>query len=317
MNIVILDGHTLNPGDLDWSPLEEYGKVQIFERTTPDEILDRAKDAEILFTNKTVLAGETINNLHKLKYIGVLATGYDVVDTGAAKNKRIVVTNVPGYGPDSVAQMVFAHILNITNNVAQHSRDVAQGGWSKTRDFCYWLTPQLELKDKILGIVGYGEIGRTTAKIGLAFGMKILIHTRTAPQNLPEDVHSVELDKLLADSDVISLHCPLTGKTKGMINGRAIKLMKKDAILVNCSRGPLIVEEDLAEALNKGDIAAACLDVLREEPVKTGSPLIGARNCVITPHIAWATKEARSRLLHIAVNNLRSFLAGTPENQVD
>lgn len=317
MNIVILDGHTLNPGDLDWSLLEEYGKLQIFERTAQDELLDRAKDAEILFTNKTVLAGETINNLHKLKYIGVLATGYDVVDTEAARNKGIVVTNVPGYGPDSVAQMVFAHILNITNNVAQHSRDVARGGWRRTDDFCYWLTPQIELKDKILGIVGYGAIGRATAKIGRAFGMKILIHTRSIPRSLPEDIRYVELDGLLAGSDIISLHCPLTAKTKGIINSNVLNIMKKNAILVNCSRGPLIIEEDLAIALNNGTIAAACLDVLREEPVKTGSPLIGAKNCFITPHIAWATKEARFRLLQIAAGNLRSYLAGAPKNQVN
>ncbi len=314
MKIVVLDGYTLNPGDLDWSALENIGDVKIYERTPADEVLDRAEGAEIVFTNKTVLSADIQGKLPSLKYIGVLATGYDVVDIEAARRHKITVTNVPGYGPDSVAQMVFAHILNITNNVAGHAQDVNQGGWSKTEDFCYWLTPQMELKDKILGIVGYGEIGRATARIGIAFGMEVLIYTRTVPASLPDRVRHTNLEELLASADIISLHCPLTDQTRELIDEKKIKLMKDSAILVNCSRGPLVHEKALADALNAGKIKAACLDVLSEEPVKSENPLIGARNCYITPHIAWATREARTRLLSIAIDNLRAFLRQERQN---
>lgn len=315
MNIVVLDGYTLNPGDLDWAPLYALGMVHIYDRTDPDQLW-RANEADIVFTNKTVLSAETLSNLPSLKYIGVLATGYDVVDIEAARTQKIAVTNVPGYGPDSVAQMVFAHILNIVNNVAGHAADVVQGGWGKTKDYCYWLTPQIELRDKVMGIIGYGEIGRATARIARAFGLEVLIHTRTVPEKLPEGIRAVDLENLLTASDIITLHCPLTPDTERLINKDTIAQMKKSAILINCSRGPLVNEEALALALNESRIAAAGLDVLSEEPVKGDNPLIGATNCIITPHIAWATREARKRLFAIAVDNLQSFLAGESKNRI-
>jgi len=314
MNIVVLDGYTLNPGDLDWKDMEHIGTLQVYERTPEEQIVQRAEDAEIVFTNKTPLSAATLADLPMLKYIGVLATGYDAIDLEAARGNNITVTNVPGYGAYSVAQMVFAHILNITNNVADHAADVAEGGWNRVDDYCYCLTPQIELRDKKLGIIGYGEIGKATAGIGRAFGMDISIHTRTPPQNLPEGMHCSTLDDLLQTSDYISLHCPLTEQTREIINEERIRQMKESAILINCSRGPLVNEEALARALNNSTIAAACLDVLSEEPVRSPNPLIGARNCVITPHIAWATREARSRLLAIAVDNLQAFLRGESRN---
>ncbi len=316
MNIVVLDGYTLNPGDLNWQKLEVFGNLQIYDRTPADQVISRAKSAEAVFTNKTVLSADTLKSLPNIKYIGVLATGYDVIDTKAASSLGITVTNVPGYGPDSVAQMVFSHILHFTNNVAGHNQDVIQGGWSKTPDYCYWLSPQVELKDKVLGVIGYGEIGKATAKIGEAFGMSVLIYTRTVPDNLPGNMRHVELDELLTSADFISLHCPLTDQTNELINGEKIRLMKNTAILINCSRGPLIDEEALATALNHERIRGAGLDVLSEEPVRKNNPLIGAKNCVITPHIAWATREARSRLMAIAVDNFRVFLAGGAKNRI-
>jgi glycerate dehydrogenase len=308
MNIVVLDGYTLNPGDLNWSELEKIGSVEVYDRTSPEQLLSRAENADIVFTNKTVLAAHELQKLSSLKYIGVLATGYDIVDIEAARQQGITVTNVPGYGPDSVAQMVFAHILNITNNVAGHADDVNQGGWGKADDYCYWLTPQIELKDKVLGIIGYGAIGKATARIAIAFGMEVVIFTRTTPKNLPEKIRHTNLDELLSASDFISLHCPLTKETRRIINEDTLQRMKESAILINCSRGPLVHEQALAQALNSGRIRAACLDVLSEEPVKQENPLIGAQNCYITPHISWATLEARTRLLTIAVDNLRAFL---------
>ena len=316
MKIVVLDGYTLNPGDLDWCGLEEVGKVEIYDRTPHEQLLARAEGADILFTNKAPLSSSCMEKLGSLRYIGVLATGYDVVDIEAARAKGITVTNVPGYGPESVGQMVFAHILNVTNNVAAHADDVIEGGWSRNEDYCYWITPQVELKDKVLGIIGYGEIGRATTRIALAFGMKVLVHTRSLPKNLEENVELADLDKLLKDADIISLHCPLTEQTREMIDEEKINLMKTSAILVNCSRGPLISEKALAHALNSDRIQAACLDVLSEEPVKKPNPLIGAKNCYITPHIAWATREARSRLLDIAIDNLRLFLQGKTRNSL-
>ncbi len=313
MEIVVLDGYTLNPGDLDWAPLYAFGMVQIYDRTAPDHIW-RAREAEIVFTNKTPLSAAALETLPNLKYIGVLATGYDVVDVEAASRRGITVTNVPGYGADSVAQMSFAHILNITNNVAGHVADVAAGGWSQTDDYCYWLTPQVELKDKILGIIGFGEIGRAVSSLARAFGMQVLVATRTPPDPLPDDIRLVDREELLRKADIVTLHCPLTETTRALINDETIGLMKKSAILVNCSRGQLIDEEALARALEGGRIRAACLDVLSREPVRGDNPLIGAKNCHITPHIAWATREARSRLLAIAADNLRAFLAGKPQN---
>ncbi len=316
MKIVILDGHTLNPGDLEWSPLEEFGDFQVFERTNPSDVVDRTKDAEIVFTNKTVLTESILNKLPKLKYIGVLATGYDVVDIETATKQNIVVTNVPAYGANSVAQMCFAHILNITNRVADHNRDVKKGGWDSQEDFCYWISPQTELSNKIMGIIGYGQIGKATARLAKAFGMKVLINTRTVPSTLPKGVHSTDLNTLLSSSDIISLHCPLTDNTKKLINKENLKRMKEGAILINASRGPLIDEIALADALNSGKIGAAGLDVLSVEPAESSNPLLTAKNCFITPHIAWATREARARLLEIAVENLRAFLQGEPRNLI-
>lgn len=317
MKIVILDGFTLNPGDLDWSPLKRFGHVEIYDRTPGHLVLERAAGAEIIFTNKTPLREDTLSQLPQLKYIGVLATGYDVVDITAARRMSISVTNVPGYGPDSVAQMVFSHILNITNNVNLHCRDVEKGGWQKQEDFCYLLSPQIEISKKTMGIIGYGEIGRATARIARAFNMRVLVHTRTEPRSLPENVSCVDLETLLSKSDIVSLHCPLTDSTRHLINSDRLKLMKRTSILINCSRGPLVNEQDLAGALEKGDIAAAGLDVLMVEPPSRENPLIGARNCNITPHIAWATREARTRLLQIAVGNLHSYLQGSAENVVN
>lgn len=316
MNIVVLDGYTLNPGDLDWQPLAARGNLRVYDRTPEEQIPERAQKAEILFTNKTVLSGATLEKLPALRYIGVLATGYDVIDIEAARQRNIAVANVPGYGAESVAQMVFAHILHITNNVAQHSHDVIAGGWGKTSDYCYWLTPQVELTDKVMGIIGYGRIGRATAKLARAFQMKLLIHTRTIPKDLPDNSRHVELEELLATSDIITLHCPLTEQTRQLINPGTIGLMKDSAILINCSRGQLVDEEALAQALNSGRIRAAGLDVLSEEPVRQANPLIGADNCTITPHIAWATREARTRLLNIAAQNLQAFLEGKSTNRI-
>ncbi len=316
MKIVILDGHTLNPGDLNWNPLKKFGDFHVYDRSLPEDILKRATGAEILFTNKTVLSETTLNQLPQLRYIGVLATGYDVVDVKAASERDITVTNVPAYGADSVAQMCFAHILNITNRVADHCRDVKAGGWTNQQDFCYWITPQVELSGKTMGIVGFGQIGRATAKLARAFGMRVLVHTRTTPSVLPDGVHITELDRLFASSDFISLHCPLTEITRELINDDNLKLMKEGTVLINASRGPLIDEVALANALNNGKIAAAALDVLSMEPAKSNNPLLHAKNCFITPHIAWATFEARSRLLDIAIENLRAFLQGHPQNMI-
>jgi glycerate dehydrogenase len=316
MKIVVLDGYTLNPGDLDWSGLQALGELKVYERTSRDEIISRAADAEILLGNKTVLTEDILEKLPALRYIGVLATGYDVVDIEAARRRNIAVTNVPGYGAASVAQMVFAHILNITNNVAGHSQDVAGGGWGRTDDYCYWLTPQVELAGKTMGIIGYGEIGRATAALAGAFKMEVLIHTRTIPQSLPDHISHMECDELLRRADIVSLHCPLTKETRDLINANTLGLMKNSAILINCSRGPLVNESALAEALNSGTIKAAGLDVLSQEPLKDDTPLLRAKNCFITPHIAWATREARTRLLATAVANLDVFLQGKRKNRI-
>ncbi len=316
MNIVILDGYTLNPGDLSWEPLKKHGTLSVYDRTPAELILERASGADIVFTNKTLLTAATLDQLPELRYIGVLATGYDVVDIETAQKHNIVVTNVPAYGVDSVAQMVFAHILNITNNVAGHAQDVRCGGWSTQKDFCYLLSPQIELTDKVLGIVGYGDIGKATARLAQAFKMKVLIHTRTPPNKLSPTERLVDLETLFRESDIISLHCPLTAKTKHMINVSSLQLMKKSAILINCSRGPLVDEDAISQALLNERLLAAGLDVLQSEPPDQLSPLFELKNCYITPHIAWATREARSRLLDIAIDNLCGYLDGELRNCV-
>jgi glycerate dehydrogenase len=317
MKIVVLDGYALNPGDLSWNDLEVSGECRIYDYTKADETINRAKEADVVFTNKTVLSSAIINQLPNLKYIGVLATGYNVVDIEEARKKKITVTNIPAYGTDSVAQMVFAHLLNLTQRVEYHAKTVAGGRWSSSRDFCYWDVPLIELKDLTMGIIGIGRIGQAVARLALAFGMKVLATDLQKPSSLPEGIKFVALEELLKQSDVISLHCPLTKETEKVINAERLSLMKKTAFLINTSRGPLIDEPALANALNSGRIAGAGLDVLSVEPPKTDNPLLKAKNCFITPHIAWATKAARKRLMDIAVKNLKEFIENRPVNVVN
>ena len=316
MKIVVLDGYALNPGDLSWTGMESLGDLTVYERTSPSEVLERSAGAEVLITNKTVITAEHMAALPQLKYIGVLATGYNVVDIDEARNRGIVVTNIPAYSTASVAQMVFAHVLNITQRVGYYATENANGRWTNSVDFCYWDTDLVELDGKKMGIVGLGNIGRATARIAQAFGMEVLVVTSKEQSALPEGMKKVTLDELFAQSDVVSLHCPLTPDTKEMVNAARLQTMKPSAILINTGRGPLVNEQDLADALNGGRIAAAGLDVLSVEPSVTGNPLLGARNCFITPHIAWATKEARVRLMDIAVNNLKSYQEGIIINNV-
>ena len=316
MKIVVLDGYALNPGDLSWTGMEALGELTVYERTSPSEVLERSAGAEVLITNKTVITAEHIAALPQLKYIGVLATGYNVVDIDEARNRGIVVTNIPAYSTASVAQMVFAHVLNITQRVGYYATENANGRWTNSVDFCYWDTDLVELDGKKMGIVGLGNIGRATARIAQAFGMEVLVVTSKEQSALPEGMKKVTLDELFAQSDVVSLHCPLTPDTKEMVNAARLQTMKPSAILINTGRGPLVNEQDLADALNEGRIAAAGLDVLSVEPSVADNPLLGARNCFITPHIAWATKEARIRLMDIAVNNLKSYQEGIIINNV-
>lgn len=316
MKIVVLDGYTLNPGDLSWKELDELGEVAIFDRTPAHKVLERAAGAGILLTNKTALDAAVLSRLPELRYIGVLATGYNVVDIDAARKGGIAVTNVPAYGIDSVAQMCFAHILNLTNRVAGHAAGVSRGQWCKAADFCYWEHPLIELAGKTLGIIGYGDIGRAVARLALAFGMQVLIHTRTPPDRLPEGMVAADLDRAFAEADIISLHCPLTEATEKLVDAERLGRMKPGAFLINTSRGPLLDEDAMAEALNSGRLAGAGLDVLSAEPADRNNPLLSAKNCFITPHIAWATREARSRLFAIAAENIQAFLQGVPQNRV-
>ena len=316
MKIVVLDGYTLNPGDLSWKELDELGEVAIFDRTPAAKVLERAAGAGILLTNKTALDAAVLSRLPELRYIGVLATGYNVVDIDAARKGGIAVTNVPAYGIDSVAQMCFAHILNLTNRVAGHAAGVSRGQWCKAADFCYWEHPLIELAGKTLSIIGYGDIGQAVARLALAFGMQVLIHTRTPPDRLPEGMVAVDLDRAFAEADIISLHCPLTEATEKLVDAERLGRMKPGAFLINTSRGPLLDEDAVAEALNSGRLAGAGLDVLSAEPADRKNPLLAAKNCFITPHIAWATREARCRLFAIAAENIQAFLCGNPQNRV-
>lgn len=316
MKIVILDGHTLNPGDLSWKELEELGEVTVHDRTPVELVIERARGAKIVLTNKTVLEATTLAELRRLRYIGVLATGVNVVDIGAAKQRGIIVSNVPAYGADSVAQMCFAHILNLTNRVGEHAAGVAGGDWCRAQDFCYWQSPQIELTGKTLSIIGYGDIGKAVARLGLAFGLRVLITTRTPPDRMPEGVHAVDLDQAFSKADILTLHCPLTEATDRMVNAERLAQMKPDAFLINAARGQLLDEDAVAEALNSGRLGGAGLDVLSVEPPQQTNPLLHAKNCFITPHISWATREARSRLMAIAINNVRAFLLGHPQNVV-
>ena len=317
MKIVVLDGFTLNPGDLDWAGLRALGDCEIHDRTAPDGIVPRAADAEIILTNKTVLNRATLAALPKLKYIGVLATGINVVDAVAARERGIPVTNVPDYGTRSVAQLTFALLLELAHHAGHHAQTVREGRWSRCADFCYWDFPLLELDGLTMGLVGFGRIGRAVSQLAAAFGMKVLVHSRCAPENLPPGVRFVGLEELFRSSDVVSLHCPLTPETKQLVNVERLAWMKPTAFLINTSRGPLVDEAALADALNAGKISGAALDVLSVEPPPASNPLLTAKNCLITPHLAWATRAARSRLMRIAVANVAAFLAGTPENVVN
>ena len=316
MKIIVLDGYALNPGDLSWDEMKLLGELEIYDRTSPEQVLERSIGAEALITNKTVLTSDHMDALPNLKYIGVLATGYNVVDINAAKEHNIVVTNIPAYSTQSVAQMVFAHLLNITQRVGYYSKENTNGRWAKNQDFCYWDTNLIELAGKKIGIVGFGNIGQATARIALAMDMKVLAYTSKNQADLPTGILKVDLDELFSASDVISLHCPLTPETKELVNTKRLNMMKKNAILINTGRGPLINEKDLADALNKESIAGAGLDVLSTEPPLADNPLLTAKNCFITPHIAWATYEARTRLMQIAIDNLKSYMEGNIINNV-
>lgn len=314
--LVVLDGYTLNPGDLSWERLMSLGSCSIYDRTAPAEVIAEAADAELVLTNKAVLSRDVIEALPNLKYIGVMATGYNVVDLDAAREHGITVSNVPIYGTASVAQMVFAHVLHFMQRVQDHSQAVHAGRWSAVSDFCFWDYPQVELAGLTMGIVGLGRIGRATAKLADAFGMKVVAASRS-DADAPSYIHRVDLDTLFRESDFVSLHCPLTSDTEGFVNSELLATMKRSAVLINTSRGPLIDEPALAAALERGTIAGAGLDVLSTEPPPVDHPLLNAPNCVITPHIAWATRSARSRLLDTVVDNVAAFLAGQPQNVVN
>ena len=317
MKIVVLDGQGVNPGDISWNRIEELGELTVYPRTAPEEVLQHVGDAEIALTNKTVFDANIIAQLKKTKYIGVLATGYNVVDTKAARERGIVVTNIPAYSTDSVAQMVFAHLLNVSNHVDHYAEETRNGVWSRCPDFCYWNTPLFELAGKTIGIVGLGHIGMKVAQIAQAFGMNVLAYTSKSPAQLPEWIRKTTLEGLFGASDVVSLHCPLTDTTRELMNSASIEKMRDGAILINTGRGPLVNEADVADALVSGKLGAYCADVLSSEPPSASNPLIGAPNAFITPHVAWATIEARLRLMDIAVNNIKSFIAGSPTNVVN
>lgn len=318
--IVVLDGYTLNPGDLSWDKLKGLGPVTLYDRTPADQIVARSKGFSVALTNKVPFSAETLKQLPELKYIGVLATGYNIIDTTAAKQAGVVVTNVPTYGTDSVAQHAAALLLELIRQPARHSQAVHAGQWATAQDWCFALGPITELTDKTLGLVGLGRIGRAFARIGAALGMHLLGAEDPRPQTAHIEgleIEFVEMDDLFRRSDAISLHCPLTPTTKHLVNERRLALMKKTAVLINTSRGPLVDEAALAGALKKGVIAGAALDVLEEEPPRANNPLIGLPNCIITPHISWYAREARQRLMDTAVENLRSFQAGKVVNQVN
>lgn len=316
MKIVALDGYAANPGDLSWDELKALGECVIYDRTAPEEVLERAADAEVVLTNKVVITAEMMAALPQLKYIGVMATGYNIVDIDAARERGIIVTNIPSYSTDSVAQMVFAHILNIAQQVQHHSEAVHQGRWTASKDFCFWDTPLIELRGKKIGIVGLGHTGYTTARIAIGFGMEVYAYTSKSSFQLPPEIKKMELDQLFSECDIISLHCLLTDKTRELVNAARLKLMKPTAILINTGRGQLVNEQDLADALNNGQIYAAGLDVLSQEPPKADNPLLTARNCYITPHIAWASAAARERLMGILLDNLKGYMEGKVINNV-
>jgi glycerate dehydrogenase len=320
MKIVILDGYTENPGDLSWKGFEDLGELKVYERTPVDQpqtIRERIGAAEAVITNKTPISKETLDACGGIKYIGVLATGYNVVDTAAAKQKGIPVCNIPTYGTAAVGQFAIALLLEICHHIGHHDRAVHEGRWEKNIDWCFWDYPLIELADKTLGIVGFGRIGQTTGKIAGALGMKVIAHDEIESEAGRAIAPYVGLDRLFAESDVIALHCPLFPSTQGIINKNTIAKMKDGVIIINNSRGPLVVEQDLADALASGKVAAAGLDVVSTEPIKGDNPLLKAKNCIITPHISWASKESRQRLMDIAVDGLKAFIAGKPINVVN
>lgn len=318
MKIVVLDGYTENPGDLSWDALRQLGDCTVWERTAQSQIVERAAEADIVLTNKVPLGKAEFDALPKLKFVGVLATGYNIIDLDAASEHHVVVTNIPAYSTNSVAQMVMAHLLNIVNQVQHYTDEVRSGKWSSCPDFCFYDTPVFELSGKMIGIVGLGHIGMAVARIAVSMGMNVLAYTSKDAAALPDGVKKVLLlDDLFAASDVVTLHCPLTADTRHMVNAHRLGLMKKSAILINTGRGPLVDEQALADALNVGEIYAASVDVMSQEPPRADNPLLTARNCHFTPHIAWASKEARVRLMNIAVDNVKKFMAGQPVNVVN
>ena len=316
MRIVILDGYALNPGDLSYDFLKQFGTLKVYDRTAPEQVIERAKEADALLTNKVVLGEQEFAQLPHLRYIGVQATGYNVVDVEAARKRGITITNIPAYSTASVAQIVIAHLLNIAQCVDYYARENRAGRWGSNPDFCYWDNPLIELSGKQMGIVGFGRTGSAVARLAQAFGMKVVAYTSKSQEELPEGIEKLSLDTLFTTSDVVSLHCPLTPSTQHLVNAERLALMKPTAILINTARGPIVDEQALANALNSGALHAAGIDVLCEEPPLKGSPLLTARNCFVTPHIAWATLEARTRLLQICEANLRAFIEGHPQNVV-
>lgn len=316
--IVVLDGYAANPDDLSWSGIEALGELKVYDRTPADLIVPRIGDAEYVYTNKTPITRETLDACPNIRFIGVLATGFDVVNIGAAKEKGIVVSNIPDYSTTSVAQLVFALLLEICHHAGAHSDLVKAGAWSSSPDFCFWNYPLIELAEKTLGIIGFGRIGKAVARIAVSFGMKVLAFSRHPDMSLETDeIKMASFDEVITMSDVISLHCPLSPSTRGIINKDTISRMKDGVIIINTARGPLIVEEDLKEALDSGKVYAAAVDVVSKEPIRPDNPLLSCENCIITPHIGWAPKEARQRLMDIAAKNLRRFMQGDPINVVN
>jgi len=318
MKIVVLDGYTLNPGDISWEGLEALGEVTVYDRTKPEEVVERIGDAEVVYTNKTPITRDTLDQCGNIRFIGVLATGYNIIDIEAAKEKGIPVSNIPTYGTAAVSQFAIALLLELCHHIGEHSDAVKNGEWTSNPDWCFWKYPLVELAGKTMGIVGFGRIGQDTGKIAQALGMKVLaFDAYKRPELESETCRYADLDTLLAESDVISLHCPLFPDTEGIINKDTIAKMKTGVMIINDSRGPLIVEEDLRDALNSGKVAGAALDVVSTEPIKMDNPLLSAKNVILTPHIAWAPKESRQRLMDIAVENLQCFVDGTPQNVVN
>lgn len=315
MSIVVLDGYTMNPGDLSWQPLQELGACTIYDRTPESQVIERSRGAEILITNKVAFTREEIEQLPDLRYIGVSATGYNIVDVEAAQNHDIVVTHVPAYSTKSVAQMVFAHLLHFTHHVAEHSESAKQK-WASCPDFAYWEFPLVELQDLTLGIIGFGQIGQAVAHVAHAFGMNVLFYEPKPVEDAPTWAKQVTLNDLFQQSDVLTLHCPLNESTQHIVNAEHLRLMKSTAFLINTGRGPLVDEAALADALNAGNLAGAGVDVLSSEPPKPDNPLLSAKNCTITPHIAWATRAARQRLMDVVVQNVAAFLQGQPRHVV-